>query len=204
MTEQPLLGFDLQELDPAYGKRAEFGELVRAEGRRLNARSHAQIDGATNLLTKALARQEAGDAEQADRLIDRAAAMPYDARDEGSPGVRAAGQLVYVLVSDWLEASAEDDMSWLTAAVEAHSRVDGAGRAYLASTVHGFVLQDLFFTTSRAEQRLIRATFADAPLEADLGDGPELPPDGRASVIRSLLTCVRALEQAYAEAQRTG
>ena len=36
--------------DPAYGMRAEFGELARQSGRMLNARHHAQITGASHRL----------------------------------------------------------------------------------------------------------------------------------------------------------
>ena len=60
-----------------------FGPLQRRSGRLLNEVSHAQITGAENLLTKAARSLSGGDAERAERLIDRAAQMPYDPREEG-------------------------------------------------------------------------------------------------------------------------
>ena len=163
----------------------------------LNDRQFAMLDGAMNLLTKAARRN----GEAADRLIARAAAMPYDPRLEGSPGVRGAQQLGFGLVSDRFEASSFGDNSWLTVAIAAHARLDAVAQADLASTIHGFVLQDEFYETSADERRLIRASFADAPLEADLGDGPELTVEERARIIGSLVESARVLEEAY---QRTG
>lgn len=186
---------ELHPLDPAHGKRSEFRELIRDEGRRLNDREFALFEGATNLLSKALDRREVGAEDQADRLIARAAAMPYDARMEASPGVRAAEQLVYDMIADWLEESPEDDMSWLMACVDAHTRLDAAGAAYLASALRGVL------DTSPGEQRLIRATFGEASLDVDLGDGPEVTAEARERIIRSLLTSYDALWEEY---QRTG
>jgi len=78
----------LSEFDPAYGKRPEFGELARRSGRTLNERSHAQIMGAENLLTKAMVSMSTGHADRAEKLIRRAADLPYDPHEEGSPGFR--------------------------------------------------------------------------------------------------------------------
>jgi len=197
VTDSPLHPFDT-----AYGKRPEFGELARETGRVLNQRSSAQLGGSINLLTKAMARLDAGEVDPADRLITRAAEMPYDEYHEGSPGVRGAQQLVYELVSDELETSAEDDATWLTVTIEVHGRLAGAGRVELESSTHGFVLQRDLFELSPTEERLIRRTFGHAPLEADLGDGPATSAAEREAIIRSLLDAARALRDAYA--QRTG
>ena len=151
-----------------------------------------------NLLTKAIARLDAGESEQADRLVARAAMLPYDPRELGSPGVRGAAQIVYDLVSDQFEVSADDDSRWLTAAVEVYSSVIGPARLNLESVMHSFLLQDDLFALSRVEQRLIRKTFGHAPMEAELGDGPEATPAERAVVIVSLLGSARALRTAYA------
>lgn len=192
MTDSPIHPFD-----PAYGKRPEFGELARETGRVLNQRLSAQLDGSINLLTKAMARLGAEDVEQADRLVRRAAEMPYDPHDEGSPGIRGAAQIVYELVSDQLEMSDEDDPTWLELTVGVHASVSGPGRIDLESVLHGFVLQRDLFSLSRDEQRLIRKTFGHAPLEAELGDGPDTTVEDRVVVIRSLLDAARALRSAY-------
>jgi hypothetical protein len=197
MSDHPL-----HEFDPAFGKRREFGELTRASGRALNDRAFAQLDGAINLLSKAVARLDAGEDESAERLIARAAASPYSEYHAGSPGVRGAQQILYELVSDQLESSDEDDSTWLTVTIEVHSHLGGPGRVDLESSVHGFFLQRDLFELSASEERLIRKTFGHAPLEADLGDGLDTTAEERVVIIRSLLDASRALHAAYA--QRTG
>jgi len=178
--------------------REELGELARDSGRMLNAHSHAQIDGAENLLTKTVRSLAAGDSERAERLIQRAAQMPYDAREEGSPGVRAASLLIYRLITDKFEASEYDDTRWLDVVLKVHSRLDASGRAEVASVVHGFVLQDAFFTVSAAEKRRIQQVFGGAPLEAELGDVPDSTVQQRREIIRSLVRAAVALGAAYA------
>ena len=192
---------DLHRFTPGYGKRPEFAALERDEGRRLNARENDLLSGAMNLLDKALTRRSDGDDARADRLIALSAAMPYDPRMEGSPGIRGADQLLHDLITDWFEDSEVDDLRWLEVATAAHEQLAGPGRDGLASIVHGIVLQAGIYETSRNEQRQIRRAFGHAPLEADLGDAPGLTPEAREPIIRSLLTAVEVLE---AEAQRTG
>jgi len=192
----------LSQFDPAYGKRPEFGELARRSGRTLNERSQAQIMGAENLLTKAMASMSTGQADRAENLIRRAAELPYDPREEGSPGVRGAAMLIHTLVTDRYEASEYDDSGWLDVALHVHGQLDGPGKAELASIVHGFVLQDAFFSVSRAEKRRIQQAVSDAPLEADLGDGPELTLERRLDIVRSLVTAAVALREGYAAVDR--
>ncbi len=190
------------EFDPARGLRGELGELARDSGRMLNARSHAQINGAENLLTKAVRSLTSGDPKRAEKLIRRAAQMPYDPREEGSPGVRAASLLVYRLLSDQFEASDYHDTTWLDVVLEVHPRLDTSGRAEVASVVHGFVLQEPFFDVSAAEKRRIQQHFGDAPLEAELGDGPDSTVQRREDVIRSLVEAAVALNTAYSAAAK--
>ena len=126
-------------LDPARGPGNEFGELARQSGRILNELSHAQIAGAQNLLKKAIRELDSGEAKRAGQLIQRAALMPYDPREAGSPGVRAATLLVYEVISDQFEASDPADTTWLDVVLDVHPRLDPTGRAEVASVVHGFV-----------------------------------------------------------------
>ncbi len=106
--------------------------------------------------------------------------------------------LIYTLVTDRYEDSEYDDSAWLDVALHVHGQLDGRGKAELASTVHGCVLQDAFFSVSGAEKRRIQQAVGDAPLEADLGDGPELTVEGRLDIIRSLVTAAVALHEGYA------
>jgi hypothetical protein len=183
--------------DPGHGLRTEFREMARQSGRMLNERFSARITGAENLLTKAIRAFTAGDTERMEALIRRAAQMPYDEREEDSPGVRAASVLVYSLVGDRFEDSEPDDLAWLDVVLAVLPGLDPLGRAEVASLVHGFVLQEAIFTLTATEKRRIRQAFGDAPLEADLGDGPDATVEQRADIIRSLTLAAAALSEAY-------
>jgi hypothetical protein len=177
-----------------------MGALARESGHTLNEINNAQVTGAENLLLKAMAGFAAGDTERAGKLIHRVASMPYDPREEESPGIRAALMLVYDLVSDEFEDSDYGDTAWLDVALEVYGRVDGAGKSHLASTLNGFVLQPAQFTLDRDEKRRIREVVGDAPMEADLGEGPDATVAHRRGVITSLLRTTMALESAYVAA----
>jgi hypothetical protein len=183
---------------------AEFGEMARQSGRMLNARHHAQVTGAENLLTKAIRALGSGDAQRAEQLLQRAAQMPYVERELESPGVGAASMLVYRLISDQFEDSEYDDTTWLDVVLTVYPDLDASGRAQVASVVHGFVIQEAFFTVSDAEKRRIRQAFGDAPLTAELGDGPNSTVEQRREIIRSLILAAVALRDAYATAAEAG
>jgi hypothetical protein len=200
VTEPLPSGFDL-----ATGRRKAFTEIDRRSGRLLNGISRAQIAGAENLLTKAIRARASGDAQRAEQLIERAARMPYDEREEGFPGVLAASMLVYVAISDQFEGSEQDDPTWLDVVLTVHPGLDPTGQAKVASVVHGFVLQKALFAVTRAEKRRIQQAFGDAPLEAELGDLPDSPVEQRQDIIRSLTAAAASLGDAYAaDAERRG
>lgn len=166
----------------------------------MNELSHTQIIGAENLLKKAIRSLSAGDSQAAEQLIQRAARMPYDAREEGSPGVRAASMLVYIVIVDHFEFSEQDDMTWLDVVLAVHPGLDATGRADVESVVHGLVLQTAFFTVTPTESRRIRKAFGHAPLEPELGDNPNTTAEQRQDIIWSLVKAAAALGDAYAAA----
>lgn len=180
-----------------FGKRDEFARLTMSSGQQSNEQFNAQTDGATNLLLRAMKHLAAGDEAKAEPFIRRVAAMPWDEWQEMNPGVHAATMLVYNEVSDELEESNAGDTTWLDVALDVLAEVDGYGKADLASTLHGFVLQSDLFDLSRAETRRIKQAVGDAPLEADLGDGPDATADHRYVVIDSLVRTALALIDAY-------
>lgn len=194
----PVTGPFPTEFDP--GQRNVFGELAVRSGRMLNALSHAQVTGAENLLTKAMRALDAGEAQRSEQLIRRAAQMPYDAREEWSPGVHAAVMLVYNIISDEFEDSEHDDMTWLDVVIDVYSDLDPTAQSEVASEVHGFVLQKGLFDVTAAEKRRIQRAFGDAPLEAELGDLPNATVEQRQDIIRSLTMAAMALDDAYAAA----
>jgi hypothetical protein len=192
-----MTAFGLSDFDSAYAKRGEFGELARQSGRTLNEIGLAQIAGAENLLSKAVSSASAGNQDRAEHLMQRAAAMPYDPREEGSPRIAGAKMLIYTLVSDQFEASTQEDAAWLDVAIAVHADADGPGKAELASAVRGFVMQKELYSLSAVEERRIRERFGDAPLEAELGDGPDLTLEKRRDIISSLVATARALGEGY-------
>lgn len=185
------------EFDPAYGRRAELRDLTHESGRIQNEAFRAQQTGAGNLLTKAMISLGSGDTDRAEKLIGRVAAMPYDEREAEPPGVAAALMLVYNLVVDEFEDAAMGDTTWLDVALEVHAAADGAGKEHLASTLNGFVLQDRIFTVSRDEKRRIRQAVGNAPLDADVGEGPSATVEDRRKVITSLVRTAMELDAAY-------
>ena len=190
----------LPEFLASLAAEGAFGPLQGRSGRLLNEMSTAQIRAAENLLTKAARSLSAGDEARAERLIERAAQMPYDPREEGSPGVRGATMLVYNTICNQFEDSEPDDSAWLDVVLAVHPHLDLTGQADVASVVHGFVLQEAFFTVIPAEARRIRRAFGEAPLNADLGDGPDTSVEQRRTIIRSLTTAAATLADAYAAA----
>lgn len=179
------------------GRDAGLDNVAQASGQLRNQMFFAQMEGATNLLHKAMTALETGDAERVDQLVARVAAMDYDDREWCFVGVRAATQLVHDEVYDAYQECDEDDSSWLDAALAAWDRVTGPGRDQLASSINGYVLQD-FFDLPRPETRRIRAAVGDAPLEVDHVGGPEASIAERTMVVRSLLEATLAFHLAYA------
>lgn len=188
---------DWARFDPAYGLPAEFGELARQSGHDANDRSHAQLIGAENLLAKAMESTIAGDTSRAERLIGRAAAMPWDDREQAAPGVFGATLLVYDVVSGRYEASDGSDSSWLDVALDVHARAEGPARAELTSVIGDFARGHDIDSLSPTERRRIRAAVGDAPREADLGDRADLTVEQRAGIIRSLVHAAAELERGY-------
>ena len=68
----------------------------------------------------------------------------------------------------------------------------------MASVVHGFVLQEVLNDVFAVERRRIQRVFGDAPLEPELGDGPNSTAEQRQDIIRSLVIAAMALSNAYA------
>ncbi|MGB9373786.1 MAG: hypothetical protein WCA82_06470 [Jiangellales bacterium] len=188
------------EFDPAHGTPREFGAMALQSGRMLNARFEAQLTGAQNLLTKAIRALASGDADRAEALMQRAARMPYDEREQDAPGVRAASVLVHSVIVDHFEHS-EDDTGWLDVVLDVHPGLDPLGQAEVASLVHGFVLQGAVFALTATERRRIQHAFGGAPLEAELGDGPDASVEQRRDIIASLTLAAAALRDAYASNQ---
>lgn len=103
--------------------------------------SFALLTGASNLLAKAERALADGDQERARALVARAAALPWDGHEQADPGPRMAGQRLFGLVMDAIEASDEEDRRWLELAEDLLAQADGWPRAELASVL-GILVDD--------------------------------------------------------------
>ncbi|MEI2778614.1 MAG: hypothetical protein V9G19_22130 [Tetrasphaera sp.] len=168
--------------------------LARNSGHLRNEQFFTQMAGADNLLMKAGVALELGDSAKADRLITRAAAMPYDDREMRFPGVQAADSVVYAVILNAVEAADEDDSAWLDAALAAHEEATGPGKQQLACVLNGFVRQAGIVDLTPREKARIRAVARDAPLDVDHVD-PDSTVGERADVIRSILIALGAYER---------
>ncbi len=172
--------------------------VARASGRLRNEMFFAQMDGARNLLDKAMLALVAGEEARASKLIDRVAAMGYDDRELDFVGIRAAVQMLHDAVHDAAEQCDEDDDSWLDAALAALDRATGPGAAQLACVINGFARSGPFIDLPHAERRRISHAVGDAPLEVEHVSGPGASVEERRVVIRSLVEATAAFDAAYA------
>lgn len=97
-------------------RRSPYGTHPDVRDAALAPFSEASHEAAVNLLTKALRRLSEGDAEKADRMIARAAALPFDEREHAWPGTGMAEQMLFDLLADqaeevaaFLDGDLEDD-----------------------------------------------------------------------------------------------
>lgn len=183
---------------PGVGDADEMQAIASHSGRLLNSVGQAQLLAAQTLLSKAARSVSAGDAARAERLIERAARIPYEDRERHSPGLAASVSLVHDLITDEFEASDTDDLAWLDPVLSVHPHLDATGQAVVASVVHGFVLQSGYYTVGPRESRRIRQLFGYAPLNVELGDGPDISMVQMRQTIRSLVHAAAALGDAYA------
>lgn len=98
-------GFDT--FDAEMARRSPYGIHPEAKTGALAPLSQAARDAAENLLDKAVDKIEAGDAERADRLISRAAAIPFDEHENIWPGPMMADQMLFGFLSGIAEDLAD-------------------------------------------------------------------------------------------------
>lgn len=174
-----------------------LGRIAATSGRFRNRMSSALLDGARNLLDKAMIALEQDDPERAARFITRAASMPWDDHEELFPGVMGASMLMYTEVEEALQGSDEGDEEWLDAALAVLEQAEGIGRDALASTVNGFEIQEDVFDLSARERRRIRSAVGSAPLDLLSDMSPDTPVDERITTIESVVRTSLAYHRAY-------
>ena len=144
-------------------------DFAATAGRRLDQQQSAGIlAGAGNLFDKAVRAWAEGDDERARLLVARCLSLPYDEHEEAVPALWAARLRVYTLVTNALEASDEDDQTWLDRIEEVLDESNGWQHEILAHAVAEVGYSAGFTGASSSEVRRI----------ADLAPGydPELDP----------------------------
>lgn len=171
---------------------ADDGQRGRSLGRtrrqfreQLQAESWAFFQGAGNLLDKACAALDTGDDERAERLMARAAGLPYSYFEECWPGVAMASVALYTEVNEAYEDSDEEDSEWLLAAIDVLPSLEGPGHEAMSSVLYGFILEGAVLEPR--EERLIRKQVGEQPLDVDHVDA-DATLEERVAVVRSLLT----------------
>ncbi|GAA1709510.1 MULTISPECIES: hypothetical protein [Dietzia] len=101
------LGETLDEIDAIYAQRTAFGTNPMAPTAPLGPFSQAAMQAAENLLVKALDRMGSGEQDAAERLMGRAAEIPFDDHEGVWPGPEVAADLLYNLIADHSELLAE-------------------------------------------------------------------------------------------------
>lgn len=164
----------------------------RSSGAIRNAQFHTAMVGADNLLDKAARALREGDEQRATRLIDRAAAMEWDDREERFPGVAAAEMLLFTLVTDVLEDSDEDEHQWLDAALDVMA-TGGVGAELLADALYAIGEGSLdYYDLTPVEHRRLLAGTGTRPLDPDHGMVETTPAVDRAALIRGFVETANA------------
>jgi hypothetical protein len=170
-----------------------LGDAQLASGRTLAPFSRALSVGAENLLVKAIAAMRAGDEEEAAALVRRAVRLPFDDHEKVAPAAMAAHHLLFEVVTDTLEASADGDMQWLEAAVAVREGPDEFARLDMRDVLSA-VAQDNDLTTR--ERRLLQAGVRKVPPAPELIDFVDIDPTELAQRVQAILRACRTYSDA--------
>lgn len=182
--------------DHLSGDDRGLGEATRGARLMLSKESLVEFEGATNLLTKACTALDDGDAAKAERLINRAAAMPFNDYEERFPGVQMAVQLLYQEVTEAQEESYTDDATWLDVALDLLPTVDEAVRLELLSMLADMYRNPGLFEAEGTELARIRPLVKGAEIDPR-HVAPDASVEERAAVITSILRGWLAYHRAF-------
>ena len=132
-----------------------LGRTTFSATRDLAPFSQGAAAAADNLVSKALDALANGDRDRADRLLVRAACLPYDEHEEGFPGLDALTLGLFCLVTDECDACEADDDAWLRAAFTALPELDDVGSRALLDVLR--VVDKDYGLPARESARIRRA-----------------------------------------------
>ena len=143
------------------GANRPLGDTDRVSGLTMQRFSQGGQRAAKNLLTKALRALDGGDETRARTFVERAARLPFDRHEEAVPAAVEAHMMLYMLVCDAMEASAEDDHRWLDAALHVLDEADADSRSQMADPLLTVAKEGQ--CTPEEQRRIRRATDGVAP-----------------------------------------
>lgn len=159
----------IKGLERVMAERADtgFGDVEFVSGHTLQPFSRASTQAADNLLGKALDALLSDDHDRAERLVGRVARMRHDDHEDTAPGALAGHMMLFDLVADELEDSAEGDSRWLDAAIHVLENTNDLARFELRDTLT-VIAQD--YHVDSAELTRLRRAVAPVPERAELID----------------------------------
>lgn len=172
-----------------------FSGLEQLSRRRAQASSWAVIDGAENLLNKALACWR-DDRPRALRYVELAAKLPFDKHEECFPAAFAASSQIFSIVTDELEAAEEEDSVWLEAALRTLDQAGTSARFQLRDTLAAI---EMDYEISDRERRQLRAAIEPIPPRPELRDLTGLSVDQLRDEVAEILEACLAYEEAVAQ-----
>lgn len=173
--------------------------LILRSARTQQSNHFTQVDGARNLMVKALRALDHGDDERARHYVQVACKLPYDEREQMHHGPWAAHMELYTRITDAVEETEEGDEDWLDASLELMDRVDGIARRQVGTVLNVLAHSYTGLEISASERRRIERA-VDAPRsENDLGLEPDADLDAQVAVAWPLLKAAHLFEHLYAE-----
>ncbi|OMH25126.1 hypothetical protein BKD30_06575 [Tersicoccus phoenicis] len=172
-----------------------LGSVAIASGRTLLPFSRSLLTAAQNLLEKAVRNHD--DPEKSLPFIDRAVALPYDEHEEAYPAAMAAGQWLFMAVTDAVEEALPGDESWLDAAIAVLRETGDPGRTELR---HVLDVVDQDYVVPDPERRRLRRALAEFPPEPGWVELADRPREELRDRVLAVLEVAAAYDEAYAEA----
>jgi hypothetical protein len=165
-------------------------DLVARRGRQ--ASSFALMEGAENLLVKAMWRWRE-DQSRALGYVDVALKLPFDEHERTVPAASTAIFLLFSMVTDELEESAEGDTLWLDAALNVLDQAEPTARFHLRDVL---VAIDQDYSVGTLEHRRLRAAVKSIPPRRPLRELTDLGVEQlRAEVVSVVGACVAYQEE---------
>lgn len=185
------------ELDEALAalearRRAAMSFMSEAEldAQELARTSSPKMVAADNLLRKAY-RNFVLRPEKAQAYVERAVALGFDEREECYPAAAGAHMLLFNLITDEIERSAEDEPEWLDVAVDVLASEEGDEQSELRSVLAEIAGLPGEYQLTALELSRVQLAITRVPEAPDLWDFAGSPDELRDRILAVLEVCWR-------------